>query len=303
MSVLIGNDLSKRFGPLDVFQGVDLRVEKGRSHRPGRPQRRGQDHPAAHPGQPGRAQRRRGDAHERSHHRLPAPRPAPHGRCDAVGRRGHAVRSTAPPGRGATPAGGAHGRSRRLRGRAGRVWPAPGRIRGRRRLSVGAAHAPGAHRAGLSPRRAPHAAGPSQRRAEDARPAGPADPATARRAAPRRAHQSPGPRTTTEWLVHHLRGSGTPHGDHHQPRPLFPRPGGRRASWDLESSQRLQVYRGNYSSYVVQRTARRQRRMAQGTAPTRSRPRSSPRRRTSSAATSPARTPARPRAAAPGWSA
>jgi ATP-binding cassette subfamily F protein 3 len=29
MSVLIGNDLSKRFGPLDVFQGVDLRVEKG----------------------------------------------------------------------------------------------------------------------------------------------------------------------------------------------------------------------------------------------------------------------------------
>ena len=29
MSVLIGNDLSKRFGPLDVFQGVDLRVKKG----------------------------------------------------------------------------------------------------------------------------------------------------------------------------------------------------------------------------------------------------------------------------------
>lgn len=29
MSVLIANDLAKRFGPLDVFQGVDLRVEKG----------------------------------------------------------------------------------------------------------------------------------------------------------------------------------------------------------------------------------------------------------------------------------
>jgi ATP-binding cassette, subfamily F, member 3 len=29
MSVLIGSNLARRFGPLDVFQGVDLRVEKG----------------------------------------------------------------------------------------------------------------------------------------------------------------------------------------------------------------------------------------------------------------------------------
>ena len=29
MTVLTGNNLAKRFGPLDVFQGVNLRVEKG----------------------------------------------------------------------------------------------------------------------------------------------------------------------------------------------------------------------------------------------------------------------------------
>jgi len=29
MSVLTGSNLSRRFGPLDVFQGVEVRVEKG----------------------------------------------------------------------------------------------------------------------------------------------------------------------------------------------------------------------------------------------------------------------------------
>lgn len=42
------------------------------------------------------------------------------------------------------------------------------------------------------------------------------------------------------------------------PRPLFPRSGQQRAVWEL-ASQRLEVYRGNYSAYVVQRTERRER--------------------------------------------
>ena len=29
MTVLTGNNLSRRFGPLDVFQGVNVRIEKG----------------------------------------------------------------------------------------------------------------------------------------------------------------------------------------------------------------------------------------------------------------------------------
>ena len=41
------DDVARRIGARTLFQGVSLQVRRGRPHRPGRPQRRRQDHPAA----------------------------------------------------------------------------------------------------------------------------------------------------------------------------------------------------------------------------------------------------------------
>ena len=50
MSLLIATGLSKAFGALDVFAGVDLRIEAGDRIGFVGAERHGQDHAAAHPG-------------------------------------------------------------------------------------------------------------------------------------------------------------------------------------------------------------------------------------------------------------
>ena len=178
MSLLVATGLSKAFGALDVFSGVDVRIEAGDrigfvgANGAGKTTLlrilAGAEAPTA-----GDVARKRGLTVG-----LSAAGPAARGRRDAARRHAGRLRRAARPGRRADRAGAPPGRrrepeQRRLRRAAGRVRPGADRLRGGRRLQLRDAHPPGVGRAGLQRGRARQAAGAPERRRAHPRAAGP----------------------------------------------------------------------------------------------------------------------------------
>ena len=66
MSLLVATNITKAFGALDVFQGIEARVEAGDRIGLVGPNGDGQDDVSAHPGRRGNANDRRSDAPTRA---------------------------------------------------------------------------------------------------------------------------------------------------------------------------------------------------------------------------------------------
>ena len=73
MALLTTSNLSKAYGPEDIFDGVSLSIPHRARIGPGRAKRDRQDNPAAHPGGRRIAIRRASQPGAQFNHRLPAP--------------------------------------------------------------------------------------------------------------------------------------------------------------------------------------------------------------------------------------